>query len=120
MNTLLHRVLAWFLHSLRSVFGGALVAPGGLLVEGIRVTLPHAALRLGAFCRVCFACFALCMRFAFPRCATGGNGFNDACNDVKHDNFETGFNLRGAYAPPMVLAFRHHINVKHCLTLRVT
>ena len=71
--------------------GGAVVAPGGLLVEGIWVALAHATLGLGAFCRVCFACFALCfalcMGFAFPRCATGGNGFDDACDDVKHDNF---------------------------------
>lgn len=126
MDTLLHHFLAWFLNSPRSVFGGALVAPGGLLVEGIRVALPHAALCLCTICRVCFACFALCfalcMRFAFPRCATGGNGFNDACNDVEHDNFETGFNLRGAYAPPHGLSLLglHHINIEHCLTFRVT
>ncbi len=67
--------------------GGALVAPRGLLVEGIRVALAHAVVRLLLFALRCFACnafcFALCMRFAFPRCATGGNGFNDACNDVK-------------------------------------
>ncbi len=65
--------------------GGALVAPRGLLVEGIWMALAHAALGLVLFALRCFAlCSALCMRFAFPRCATGGNGFNDACNDVKH------------------------------------
>ena len=84
------------------------MAPGCLLVEWIGVALAHAALCLCILCRVCFACnalrSALCVCFAFPRCATGGNGFNDACNDVKHDNFETGFNLRG-HAPPMVLAY---------------
>lgn len=30
MDILLHHFLAWFLNSPRSVFGGALVAPGGL------------------------------------------------------------------------------------------
>ena len=113
MNTLLHHVLAWFLNSPRSVFGGALVAPGGLLVEGVRVALPRAALRVCAFCRVCFACFALCfalcMRFAFPRCATGGNGFNDACNDVEHGAIpgcwmiEIDFIIRGLWPLMQVL-----------------
>ena len=88
MNNLLHHFLAWFLHSPRSVFGGALVAPGGLLVEGIRVALPHAALCLCVLGRVCFACFALCfalcVRFAFPRCAPGGYGFEDTGDGVEH------------------------------------
>ena len=103
MNKLLHHFLAWFLHSLRSVFGGALVAPGGLLVEGIRVALPHAALCLCVLCRVCFACkalrSALCVCFAFPRCAIGGNGFNDACNDVNHDNLKL-VSILGGICPP--------------------
>ncbi len=88
MDNVLHRLLAWFLHSLRSVFGGALVAPRGLLVEGIRVALAHAVVRLVLFALRCFACFALCsalcMRFAFPRCATGGDGFDNTCDGVDH------------------------------------
>jgi hypothetical protein len=104
MDIFLHHFLAWFLHSPRSVFGGALVAPGGLLVEGIRLALAHAALRLLLCVLLCFALHALrsALRvcFAFPRCATGGNGFDNACDGVKHDNFETGFNLRGHMPPP--------------------
>ena len=69
--------------------GGALVAPWGLLVEWVRVALSHAALCLCVLCRVCFALHALrsalCVGFAFPRCAIGGEGFDDACNDVEHD-----------------------------------
>ena len=109
MDTLLHHFLAWFLNSPRSVFGGALVAPGGLLVEGIRVALPRAALRL----RVCFACFALCfalcMGFACPSCFACGNGFNDACNDVEHGAIpgcwmiEIDFIIRGLWPLMQVL-----------------
>ena len=122
MDTLLHHFLAWFLNSPRSVFGGALVAPGGLLVEGIRVALPRAALCLCAFCRVCFACFALCfalcMGFACPSCFACGNGLNDACNDVKHDAIpgcwmiEIDFIIRGLW-PPMQVFFMCVASYKH-------
>ena len=68
--------------------GGAVVAPGGLLVEWVRVALSHAALCLYVLGRVGFACnalrSALCVGFAFPRCAGSGEGFDNACNDVKH------------------------------------
>lgn len=60
----------------------------GLCVEGVFRTVSHATLCLLLFALRCFALHALrssrCMCFAFSRCATGGNGFNDACNDVKH------------------------------------
>ena len=60
----------------------------GLYVEGVFRTVSHATLRLVLCALRCFACFALRlalrMGFAFPRCATGGNGFNDACDEVEH------------------------------------
>ena len=95
MDNVLHHFLAWFLHSPRSVFGCAVVAPWwrlwGLRVKRVFRTVSHAAPCLLLCVLLCFALHALRpalrMCFAFPRCAIGGNGFNDACNDVKHDNF---------------------------------
>ena len=60
----------------------------GLYVEGVLCTVSHAALCLVLCALRCFALHALrsarCVCFAFPSCATGGNGFDDACNDVEH------------------------------------
>ena len=66
------------------------VFPGvrGLCVKGVFRTVSHAALRLVLCALRCFALHALrsalCVCFACPRCSAGGDGLNDACNDVKH------------------------------------
>ncbi len=60
----------------------------GLCVKRVFVTVPHAALRLVLCALRCFALHALrsarCVGSAFPRCAIGGESFEDACNKVKH------------------------------------
>lgn len=60
----------------------------GLLVEGIRLALAHAALRLVLFALRCFALHALrsamCVCFAFPLCATGGDGFENSSYRADH------------------------------------
>ncbi len=96
MDTLLHRLLAWFLHSLRSIFGlphgncGGIPWGGrmGLYVEGVLCTVPHAVPDLLLFALRCFAlhalCFALCVGFAFPRCAAGGDSLDDTGDKSKH------------------------------------
>lgn len=60
----------------------------GLYVEGVFRAVAHAALRLMLCALRCFALHALrftyCMGSAFPRCAIGGEGFDNAGDEVKH------------------------------------